>query len=334
MPADDLLTAELLHTQTVVVLVGPTASGKTRTSIQLAHALGGPAKTVIVSADSRLVYQGLDIGTAKPTLEERQGILHALIDVARPTETFTAGDYAQQASQALEAAWESGKVPILTGGTGFYFQSLLQPNLLPTITPSPGIRAQLDHTRRLPGGAQRLYDQLTQLDPQRAAALHPHDVPRVVRALEICLSTGQPTPKVDPMAHHHYTHRCLWLGLRVEDRPWHHQVIEQRVDAMLAQGWLEEVEALKQTWGEGAHALQVTHGYPELLAVLAGKRTRDNAREDIALQVRQYAKRQRVWFQRNPNIHWVAAQDKPEAILTACLAYLSNPNSSPDGHRN
>jgi len=323
MPPLTQLAEQLLASKTLVILVGPTASGKTRTSIQLAQALGGPLTTVIVSADSRLVYQGLDIGTAKPTLVERQGIPHKLIDVARPTDVFTAGDYAPLAAQAIEAAWQGGKVPILTGGTGFYFQSLLQPNLLPTVPVAPHIRQQLQHTQALTNGAHLLYGQLQALDPDRAAALHPNDVPRVVRALEICLTTGKPTPKVNPMAHHYYTYRCVWLGLRVDDPPWHHQLIETRIEDMLAQGWLEEVEALQHTWGESAHALKVTHGYPELSQVLAGQMALDTAKEQILIQVRQYAKRQRVWFQRNPNIYWISAKEHPDTIQAACLEHLS-----------
>lgn len=322
MPPETQLIEQLIASHTLVILVGPTASGKTRTSIQLAHALGGPSTASIISADSRLVYQGLDIGTAKPTQAEREGIPHAMIDIARPTEVFTAGDYAHQATQAIEATWRAQQVPILAGGTGFYFQSLLQPNLLPTVPIDPDIRQQLQHTQTRPGGAQQLHMQLHTLDPDRAAVIHPNDTLRVIRALEICLTTGKPTPKVNPMAHQAYNYRCIWLGLQVDDPPWHHQIIHNRIEDMVAQGWLAEVEALQHTWGETAHALRVTHGYPELGQVIAKKMTLETAKAQILIQVRQYAKRQRVWFQRNPNIHWISAKAHPEAITDACLAHL------------
>jgi tRNA dimethylallyltransferase len=284
-------------TQPVIAIVGPTATGKTALSVQVAQALGG----VVVSADSRVVYRGLDIGTAKPTLAEQGGVTHYLIDVVDPTDTFSVARYAELAEPLLAHLAQ----PILVaGGTGLYLKALLQEDFVPPVPPNPQWRQALLQAYT----PQALYQQLAERDPVRAAALHPNDTVRVLRALEIIEATGQPVPQSQPRR---ARPPVLWVGLTWQDRDRHRALIDARIEAMLAAGWLEEVETLLQRWGPEAQALNVTHGYPELVRVLQGQCTLAEAVEDIRVQIHQYARRQRTWFRRNPHIQWFYLDESP-----------------------
>jgi tRNA dimethylallyltransferase len=301
-------------THPVIVIAGPTGTGKTARSVRLAQALGAS----ILSADSRLVYQGLDIGTAKPSLAERDGVPHHLMDLCPPTDTYTVARYVAQARPLLDALLQAGPV-LVVGGTGLYLQQLLMPQTVPAIPPDPAFRASLDVLDNA-----SLHRHLAALDSRRAADIHPNNRVRVLRALEIIHHTGQPVPASQAQTSPYTVH---WLGLTMADRDRHRLAIAQRVDAMLAAGWLAEVDALRQHWGEQANALHITHGYPELLTHLQGRLTLAEAREQTIIQVRQYARRQRTWFHHHaPNMAWTAVDQVDESNWLARVLGMLAPS--------
>ncbi|MFM7468646.1 MAG: tRNA (adenosine(37)-N6)-dimethylallyltransferase MiaA [Vampirovibrionales bacterium] len=294
----DYLATQLLHTQCIPLIVGSTCTGKTALGIAFAQWLKqSGVDVVILSADSRLVYQGLTIGTAKPSEEEQQGIVHEGIDLVSPTCPFTAQDYATWATERLAHYHRTQTIPIFVGGTGFYLQSALCDSLIPPVKPDDTLRQKLHQEALTPEGRTSQWERLCQYDPLRASQLHPNDTLRVVRALEVIQTTGKCVPQRDTLttAYRYPTH---WFNLYVSERAALWQRIETRTQTMLCHGWLEEVEGLVQQYGATAHALGVTHGYPELMAVLAGKLTLLEAQDRINIQVRQYAKRQQAWFKR------------------------------------
>jgi tRNA dimethylallyltransferase len=289
-------------------VVGPTATGKTALGVAVAQALqaAGLGTVEIISADSRVIYQALNIGTAKPTLEEQGGIPHHLIDVAHPTEAYSAARYQQEATAVLEAIVARGHLPVVVGGTGFYLRALLQEEFIPSVPPNEGFReALIAWADTQPPGA--LHQRLAALDPVRAAALHPNDQVRLVRALEIIHHTGAPVPNAPQPR----PHSVCWIGLTYGDRDLLRRKIDQRIEVMLAAGWLEEVADLLERYGPEAEALRVTHGYPELVQVVQGQRSLEDAIAQIQINIHQYARRQMTWFRRNPAIHWLTVDTQP-----------------------
>jgi tRNA dimethylallyltransferase len=279
----------------VIAVVGPTATGKTDVGVHIAKRL----ETEIVSADSRLVFQELNIGTAKPTLEERQGIPHHLMDMVSPAEVYSAARYQEDAMAILQDLWNKGKTPVVVGGTGFYIRALLEASFIPPVPPNEGFRDEMAVVAQ-EKGASYLHELLQKKDPNRAAALHPNDLFRIIRALEIIQALGGPVPNVEKEKDLEIT----WIGLTVEDRDYLRKKIDRRIDLMLEMGWLEEVEGLLQKYGPEAEALQITHGYPELVNVLQERWTLEEALADIQIQIHQYARRQITWFKRNKAIQW------------------------------
>ncbi|MEB3244428.1 MAG: tRNA (adenosine(37)-N6)-dimethylallyltransferase MiaA [Vampirovibrionales bacterium] len=291
----------------LVVLVGPTATGKSRLGVLLAKALmaaGQPAS--IVSADSRLVYRELTIGTAKPTPDEQQGIPHAMIDCVPPDAVFSAAQYAHQAYGVLCELWQQQILPIIVGGTGFYLQALLQGHndALPPVSPNPTYRNALQ-TEIEQSGLQTLYLRLQAQDPQRAVEIYPTDAFRIIRALEIIEFSGQKASSFKAPALE-VPKNQLWFGLGIDDRTLLHARIALRTQAMFSAGWLKEVEGLLARYGPQAPALQATLGYPELVAHLQnpGAQPLSEVQEKIVILTRQYARRQLTWFKRNPAILW------------------------------
>lgn len=295
----------------ILAVVGPTATGKTIIGAQLAKWL----QSEVISVDSQLVYQELAIGVAKPTPAEMQGVPHHMIGVVPPTTVFSAGDYAQQARPILAGVLAQHKVPVLVGGTGFYFRSLLQPQHLPDVPPNPRIRAELQD-RLQQAGPEALHHLLQEKDPVRAQQIHPHDRVRLIRALEIVALTGQPVPKT--LWHSAYPMQAI--GLTYRNRDIHLQKIRDRLHQMMAAGFLDEVSGLYQHYGF-CFALQNAHGYPELVDVLEGKRTVEDALAQIEINIRQYSKRQMTWFRKLPDIHWFYVDEQtPAEIVSAVIA--------------
>lgn len=288
---------ELSHaSKPVIAVVGPTATGKTALAVEIASWLN----TEVVSADSQVIYRELTIGTAKPTEEERRGISHHMIDVAQPDEVYSAATYQAQAFTHLERLWNAQKIPVVAGGTGFYIRALLQADFIPDVPPNPAFRQEMAELASHEESGF-LHRKLLELDPERASALHPNDQVRIIRALEIIEATGKPVPKRSRRK----SLDILWVGLTYEDRDLLRSRIDRRIDTMMTQGWLEEVADLVERYGPQAHALGVAHGYPELVSVVLGQRSLEDALEQIRINIHQYARRQMTWFRQNPDIPWL-----------------------------
>lgn len=300
----------------VIAIVGPTATGKTALSVELAQWLN----TEIISADSQIIYRELTLGTAKPSEAEKQGIPHHMIDVAAPNEPFSVATFQQQSSQHLQVIQAQQKIPIVVGGTGFYLRALLQSDFIPPVPPNEPFREEM---RQLANwlGSQHLHDLLFAKDAVRAAALHPNDQVRLIRALEIIEATGLPVPNqpIDKPLD------VLWLGLTYDNRDLLRSRIDQRIEQMMAAGWMAEVQHLVNRYGANAHALGVAHGYPELVDVGLGKRTLPEAISQIQLNIHQYSRRQMTWFRRNLEINWwVCDASSPDPLRDWAKTKIKN----------
>jgi tRNA dimethylallyltransferase len=307
--------------QPLIVLVGPTASGKTSLALQLAEAFNGE----IVSCDSVAVYREMEIGTAKPTREERALIQHHMIDIAAPGEACTAGDYSRQAREALTGITERGHLPIVTGGTGLYLRALID-GLFPAPSQKPGQRERL-RTLATSRGPAYLHRLLTRLDAAAAAAIHPNDVPKVVRAIEVSLAAEGPLTQQWQKGRNALTgYRILRLGLN-PPRERLYERINQRAAAMFDRGLIEETERLIARYGEDCRPL-TSLGYAEATAVLKNELTREQAAARAQQGHRNYAKRQLTWFRRESNIHWLEGcgsdEDIAQQALQLVAAYLKD----------
>ena len=283
----------------IICIAGPTASGKTALAVALAQALDGE----VVSCDSMQVYKRMDIGTAKPTAEEMQGVPHHMLDVAQPWEDFSVSRYCQMASPIVDDILARGKTAIIAGGTGLYMDSLIRGNAFAPFPPE--IRETLE-TQADEAGMEAMLAWLGRVDPETAARLHLSDRKRILRALEVYLQTGQTITE-----HNRRTQALppryapLWLGLDFSQRSQLYERIDQRVGQMLERGLLEEIRGLLSSGvPEKATALQAI-GYKEFIAALNGHGTIDEAAAQVRQSSRRYAKRQLTWFRRNPSIHWL-----------------------------
>ncbi len=290
----------------LIAVVGPTASGKTRLGVELALALNGE----VVSADSMQVYRRMDIGTAKPTVEEMRGVPHHMLDVADPEEDFSVARYVELAARCVDDILARGKLPILVGGTGLYVDSLLSGRTF--AARSTGWRERLQERARTEGIAP-LLDELRAVDPDSAARLHPADEKRILRALEVWHETGMTITR-----HNELTralpprYKALTVALSFADRARLKERIDQRVDEMMERGLEAEVRALlAQGVSPGCTAMQAI-GYKELAAALESGEPVEQAAAEIKLRSRQYAKRQLTWFRRDPGAHWLLWGETPD----------------------
>ncbi len=280
----------------VLAIVGSTASGKTAVSVELAKKIGGE----IVSADSRLIYRDFDIGTAKPTAEERCGIPHYMIDIIPPERLYSAGDYKKDASEAVEKIISKGRIPIVVGGTGFYVRSLLGGLDIPDVPADENFRAEMDKFVE-DYGRQALYDKLAAIDKTTADKLHYNDNVRVTRALEIFHATGKTMSEISSMSKPPY--EVFYAGLNALDRAYLYDRANRRVDKMIESGLVDEVHRLVQKYGRTLPILK-TLGYKEICEYFDGKISLEEAVGLIKKHTRNYAKRQLTWFRANPEIHW------------------------------
>jgi tRNA dimethylallyltransferase len=285
----------------VIVIAGATATGKSSLALALAERL----ETCILSADSRQVYRGLDIGTAKPTLGDRQRIPHRLIDICEPTVTLTLAEYQQQAQASISEAHQAGKTPLLVGGTGLYLQAITQDLQIPRVAPQPDLRSQLAAQ-----GQPQMYAWLQQVDAGSATRIHAHDQVRTLRALEVYYVTGIPLSQQQGRRSPAYP--ILQIGLDCPDLERLAQRIQQRTGQMLENGWLAEIEQLGRIYGWELPLLQ-TLGYAEMNLHLAGNLSLEAAIQLTVLHTRQFAKRQRTWFRAVPEMQWFDA-DQPRLL--------------------
>ncbi len=296
----------------LVVITGPTASGKTALGVALAQRLGGE----VVSADSMQIYRGMDIGTAKPTPEEMEGVPHHMIDCVEPGEDFSVGKYVQLADGCVQDILSRGKTAVIAGGTGLYVDSLIAGRTFAPV-PQTGKREALEAQLRQEGG-EAMLRKLRAVDPDAAARLHPADEKRIIRALEVYAETGRTitqhnldTQRIPPR------YRPVWIGLDYLDRAVLYRRIDLRVDLMLQAGLLDEIRALLARGVSPRTTAMQAIGYKECLGCLAGECTQDEAVAEIKLRSRQYAKRQLTWLRRNKDIHWFYrknSRDLPAAL--------------------
>ena len=284
----------------IICIVGPTASGKTSLSVELAKALDGE----VISCDSMQIYRGMDIGTAKVTPEEMAGVRHHMIDIADPREEFSVSRFVEMADHCLQDVLRRGKYAILTGGTGLYIDSLVAGRSFAPY-PSTGKRQELEELARQEG-IEAVLRLLEPVDPESARRLHPSDHKRIIRAMEVWLETGktitqhnEETKKIPPK------YRPIWLGLDFNRREDLYDRINLRVDRMMEAGLMEEIRwLLAEGLPTRATALQAI-GYKEALACMQGEMTPAEAADQIRLASRHYAKRQLTWFRKNQEVHWI-----------------------------
>lgn len=274
----------------VIAIVGPTASGKTAMSIELAKKINGE----IVSADSRLVYKGFDIASAKPTLEEREGIPHYLIDIVEPEFDYSVGNYHDDARKAIYEIISKGKTPIVVGGTGLYFRILLENYNLPRVEANYELRAELDKRDK-----EDLLEELKQLDKITYERLFDSNKRRIVRALEVIKLLNKPISEMEIEKEPEFD--VEWKIPKMESREWLYNRINKRVDIMVEQGLIDETKFLLKKHGRIKNFI-CTIGYQEILTYLDGEATLDEALDKLKQHSRNYAKRQLTWFRKNPEL--------------------------------
>ena len=297
----------------LLVVAGPTASGKTALALRLAEELGGE----IVSCDSVAVYRLMEIGTAKPTLEERARVTHHCLDLYWPDEACTAGDYARHAREAIVGIRERGRIPIVAGGTGLYLRALLE-GLAPAPQRDDALRERLRERVERKGSAW-LHRLLRRLDPRAAELIHANDVPKLIRSIEVTLAARQPQTEQwqagrDPLR----GYRVLQMGLAPE-RERLYARINGRAAAMFERGLVAETEMLRERFVEGCRALGAL-GYAQAMAVLRGEMTLDEAVATAQQGHRNYAKRQGTWFRREATIRWLPGCGDEKAVQDEALA--------------
>jgi len=290
--------------QPLIILTGPTAVGKTALSIQLAKALGGE----IISADSMQVYRHMDIGSAKITVGQMQGIAHHLIDVLEPDEEFNVVRFQTLARAALKDIRQRGKIPVIVGGTGFYIQALLYDIDFTENPGRPDVRKELEHLGET-RGSEYLHQMLLQVDPESAGLIHAHNIKRVIRAIEYYQLTGRPISghnreqrkKASPYRFYYYVLNC--------ERPLLYEQINRRIDQMMEQGLVTEVKRLKEAGCSRGMVSMQGLGYKEILDYLDGRLSLSEAIAVLKRDTRHFAKRQLTWFKRERDVRWLNLED-------------------------
>ena len=305
--------------QKIIAVVGPTASGKTSLSIALAKELGGE----ILSCDSMQIYRDMDIGTAKPSAEEQDGVPHHLIDIAAADEPFSCAEYAALAKNKIAEVASRGKLPIFCGGTGLYLDGVLRGgNSYEKTENDPIYRAELEQIAA-EQGAETVHAMLAAVDPDAAQVTHPNNVKRVIRALEIYHTTGVTKTELDRRSVQvESEYDALVLGIRFPDTEELYERINLRVDLMIEQGLLDECRRLMEAgvFERSATAAQAI-GYKELFPYLRGELPLKNCVETLKMATRRYAKRQMTWFRMHGNVVWLDRDGKTsdEALLAAAM---------------
>jgi len=302
----------------LIVLIGPTAVGKTKTSIELAKAFNGE----IISGDSMQIYKHMDIGTAKIKPEEMEGIPHYLIDIKHPSDSFSAAEFQELVRGKISEITSRGKLPIIAGGTGLYIQSVLFDYQFSEAPSNDEFRNRLEWQAEKEGNLF-LHNQLLELDPESAAKIHPNNVRRVIRALEIYHCTGKTMSEWQEMQEREPLYDAAIIGLTME-RDKLYTRINKRVDMMIQEGLITEVEQLFQQGIRDCQSIQAI-GYKELYDYFDGRVSLDAAVENLKQNSRRYAKRQLTWFRNKMDVKWfdmTAADQEPEKKINEIFSYI------------
>jgi len=300
----------------ILIICGPTASGKTALAAELALRLDGE----VVSADSMQVYRGMDIGTAKPTRGEMRGVPHHMLDVADPRENYSVARYVAQAVPIVDGILARKKLPIVAGGTGLYLDNLVAGRQFAPFAPDSGLRERLQERVRTEG-LPALRRELERADPEAAGRIHPNDEKRTLRALEVYLATGKTITQHDRDSRalpNRYT--PLTIALNFGERPWLWERIDRRVDHMMAQGLEGEVRGLLASGVSRECTAMQAIGYKEIAAAIAEGRPAAEGAEEVKLRSRQYAKRQLTWFRRNKQAYWFNWEKIPDLSAAAVFS--------------
>jgi tRNA dimethylallyltransferase len=311
------LVAALVSASPLIVVAGPTASGKTALALTLAEEFAGE----IVSCDSVAVYRGMEIGTAKPTLAERARVPHHLIDIAWPDQACTAGDYSRLAREAIAGITERGRIPIVAGGTGLYLRALID-GLFPAPPRQEELREKLRGRETLRGPAH-LHKVLTRLDPAAAGLIHANDTPKIIRAIEVTLAKRKPMTSQWEQGRDALT--GFWI-LRLCLNPPRadlYERINRRAAEMFDSGLVEETSLLAERYGYDCRPL-TSLGYAQAIAVLRSEITRDEAIRLAQQGHRNYAKRQLTWFRKEPSFHWLPGFGSDPAILAEAKSLFAS----------
>jgi tRNA dimethylallyltransferase len=303
----------------LVVILGPTGSGKSALAIHLAQQFAGE----VVSCDSVAIYRHFEIGTAKPTSQQRALVPHHLLDVAEPDQPFTAGEYARQARATIEEIADRQRLPIVVGGTGLYLRALLE-GLFPGPQRSEELRERL-RERAAERGSPYLHKLLLRLDPAAAAKIHPNDAPKLIRAVEVCLTARGPMSQLweqrgrDPLR----GFRILRIGLSPEREALYAR-LNRRASQMFDTGLIEETKSLIERYSERKNVMPLDSlGYKQVAQFLRGELTRDQALAATQQGHRNYAKRQMTWFRREPGVIWLASFGDDPATATQAFELIS-----------
>ena len=284
----------------LIVVLGPTASGKTALAVELAKRLDGE----VVSADSMQIYKEMQIATAKPTYEEMQGIKHHLIDFLEPSDSFSVADYVAMAKTVIEDIYKRGKTPILCGGTGLYISSLIDNIRFDDSSPDDKLRRELNELANKKGG-EYLLEMLREFDPESAEKLHPNNIPRIIRAIEIYKITGSTMSQAQANSRQCGIYDLCLIGINYYDRHMLYDRINLRVDKMMEAGLLEEARAVLSAEGMKTSAQAI--GYKELSGYFSGDKSLAECIDKLKQETRHYAKRQLTWFRRDERINWIYA---------------------------
>ncbi len=297
----------------LIVILGATATGKTSLAIALAKHLNSP----ILSADSRQVYRHFDIGTAKPTMEERQGVPHYLIDIAEPYTTLTLADYQDQAQTLIAKFHADSITPILVGGSGLYIKAITAGLKIPRVAPQPELRSQLEEL-----GQNYCYQILQQVDPVGATKIHANDQVRTLRSLEVFYVSGKPLSAQQGEQSPDYS--IVQIGLDCDDLDAYRNLVSDRTEKMIENGWLDEIRNLQKRYGKDLPLLK-TLGYGEMSDYLADKTDLETAKSLTVTHTCQFAKRQRTWFRGSGNgalpIHWLPSGSTWEDVIGILSLY-------------
>ena len=306
-----------MQKEKVIVICGPTASGKTALSIELAKQINGE----IVSADSMQIYKDMDIGTAKPTQEEKQGIKHYLIDFVSPDERYSVADYKQDAKKAIREILKKGKVPIIVGGTGLYVDSLIYEIEYPNIEFDEKYREKLEKEVE-ENGLEELYEKAKEIDIEAIKKISKNDKKRILRILEIYHATGKNKTEQEIESRKNEVEFDYKVYALNWDREKLYERINKRVDIMLEQGLIEEVKNVYEKYNEFPTAMQGL-GYKEVVEYLENKMSKEEMIEKIKQETRRYAKRQMTWFRKNKQTIWLNAEDEIQNNIEIILEGLN-----------